>query len=65
MASTFSPGDKVEWHTESEECDSLWVPATVIKLGRVIVSIDAMMQDGSSRTAHVLPEDLRHANGKA
>lgn len=58
---TFQPGQAVEWRFEGRMgyCPSWWVPATVVKVGRKRVTIDALRTNGTTKRISVTPERLR------
>jgi len=57
----WTPGQKVEWWFTAKQgyCPSWWVPATVVKVGRKRITIDALRTDGTTRRVSVAPERLR------
>lgn len=57
----FQPGQRVEWLYESRKGYGYrwWVPATVVKVNRVKVTIDALLERGGTKRISVHPEKLR------
>lgn len=57
----FTPGQSVLWWMESRRgyCPAWWVPATVVKVGRKRVTIDAQLARGGTKRVSVQPERLK------
>lgn len=62
LAAAFQLGQAVEWKFESRKGYgySWWVPATVVKVCRKKITIDALRMDGTTKRISVTPDRLRH-----
>lgn len=63
---TFATGDRVEWLYETSKGYGYrqWVPATVVKVCRKKITIDALKLDGTTKKISVDPSRLRHVKSK-
>lgn len=57
----FVPGQSVEWlfTTNKGYGYSWWVPATIVKVNKKKVTIDAQLTAGGTKRVSVLPEKIR------
>jgi hypothetical protein len=60
-ATTWEPGQRCEWMPQSGRGYGFywWVPAVVVKVGRVRVQIDAALKNGGARRVWVAAKSLR------